>query len=129
MMRYLTLPLALTLAGCTTTGALQVGASAVDAAGVHSPAPAQLTVIDEKAITLAARSVDAVALSASALVRAGVIRPGTPTALALATALDDARKAVNAAELARQAGSTTSYRQALDRALAAVDQVKSLIGG
>lgn len=92
-----------------------------------APAPLEQTVVDEKAVTLAAQSVDAVALSTTALVKAGVIKPGTPAALKIARALDLARDSVNAAETARQAGSATSYVTAINRALAAVAEIKAII--
>lgn len=122
MTNWLALPMAATLAACspqTVAGALDTVASA--------PAPAERTTIDEKAVTLAAQTVDALALTASALVQARVIVPGSPLALRLAKALDVARDGVNAAELARQAGSAGSYAVALDRALAAVAEIKAIV--
>lgn len=97
------------------------------AAIVSAPAPLGQTILDEKAITLAAQAVDAVAISASALVKVGLIKPGTPAALKLAAGLDLARDSVNAAEKARQAGSATNYVTAINRALAAVKDIKAII--
>lgn len=115
-MKKIALPLLLVLSACTPTGL------------TSTPAPLEQTTIDEKAVTLAASTVDALALSASALVKAGVVAPGTPRALSLATALDTARDAVNAAEAARKAGSATNYQTAIARAQEAVSQIKTIIG-
>lgn len=102
--------------------------TACNPGGIASaPAPLERTTIDEKAVTLAAQSVDAVALSVTALVKAGVIKPGTPTAIKIASALDTARDAVNTAEKARQAGSATNYLTAIARANAAVSEIKAII--
>lgn len=111
------------LSGCD---AARLAASAADTVSTP-PAPMERTVIDEKAITLAAQAVDAAALSANALVRAGLIRPGGQTAIKLAMALDAARDGVNAAEAARRAGSAASYAQAMDHARAAIAEIKAII--
>ena len=121
-MNYLALPLAALLAGCSPS----ILAGAADVVST-APAPLERTVLDEKAVTLAAQAVDAAAISASAMVRVGIITPGSPTALKLARALDTARDGVNAAELARQAGSASSYSVALDKALAAVADLKTIL--
>ncbi len=52
---------------------------------------------------------------------------GTPSALKVAYALDDARKAVNVAQLARKACDAPSYMAALNNAEAAFATVKSLL--
>lgn len=121
-MNYLALPLAALLAGCSPS----ILAGAADVVST-SPAPLERTVLDEKAVTLAAQAVDAAALSASALARTGIVRPGSDTALAMARALDTARDGVNAAELARQAGSESSYSAALAKATAAIADLKTIL--
>jgi hypothetical protein len=68
------------------------------------------TIADEKALTVIAKAVDTVALASSALVRVGVIQPGSPRALAVADLLDRARNLVNAAASARTA---QSYGEAM----------------
>jgi hypothetical protein len=110
--------LALALPACTPGGVASI-----------PPAPLSHTTIDEKALTLAAKAVDTAALSASALVRVGVIEPGSPSAQRLARALDDARNAVNAAEAAREAGSATSYADAIAKANSALAAINTVIGG
>lgn len=112
----LTACLALALPACTPGGI------------VSSPAPLEQTTIDEKALTLAAKAVDTAAISASAMVRVGVIEPGSPSALRLADALDTARKAVNAASQAREAGSASNYAAAIANATAALATINSVIG-
>lgn len=113
----------------TVHSAASAAAGAADAAGAKPPTPAAATVIDEQAVTLAAKAVDTVALSASALVRASVIQARSPAALKLADALDRARRSVNAAAAARRAGNAASYRAALTDAEAAIADVRRAIGG
>lgn len=124
-------PLALTACNLGSQGqiasASTVAASVADAVGAPKPT-LQGTAIDEQALTLAAKAVDLAALSASALVAARVIEPGTPRALALAQGLDRARMAVNAAADARNAGNATSYTAALADAENAVAQIRATIG-
>lgn len=130
---FLCAMLALVLTACGDAGgkvhsAATVAATVADAAGAPAPAVLDRTEIDEKALTLAARAVDAAALSASALVRAKVVEPGSPRAIALATGLDKARDAVNAAAAARKAGSAGSYREALAHAEDALAQIRQAVG-
>lgn len=122
------------LAGCTPAGGSQairsaasVAAAAADAAGATPPAPAEITAIDEKLLSLSARAVTVAAKASSALVRTGVITRGSPTALQLAHWLDVARDAVLAAEQARLALSAASYREALARADEAVAGIMAII--
>ncbi len=114
--------LALLLTSCTA-------ASVADTVGIKPPVTCAATTIDEKALTLAAQSVDVMALSASALVKAGIVTKGSSNALKLAKGLEDARIGVNAAELARQACNATSYSAALSKATAAIATIKSALGG
>lgn len=132
MKRLMIAALALALSGCgmgNAHSAATVAATVADSVGAKPPVTLEASAIDEKALTIAAKGVDALALSATALVRAGIIRPGSPAALKLATALDDARDGVNAAQLARKAASATSYRDALAKAEAAIDAIKAIIAG
>ena len=128
---------ALALAGCGANGApMQSAASAAptlaaaiaDAAGVPA-APLTRTILDEKGLTLAAQAVDVAALSASALVKAHVITPGSPAALRLADGLDRARDGINLAALARDAGNAPSYTAALAKAGEALAGVKAVLNG
>lgn len=125
--------LALVLTACGNAGgkvhsAATVAATVADAAWAKPPAPLASTAFDEKALTLMAKAVDTAALSASALVRMKAIEPGSPRAIALATALDKARDAVNAAASARKAGSAASYTEALANAEAAFTQIRQIFG-
>jgi hypothetical protein len=109
---------ALALSGCAALGNL---------AGGLPPSPAAAadqTTLDEKAVTVAALAVDALAVSATHLVQAGVIEKGSPRALAVADGLDRARRWVNAAAAARRAGNADSYAEALTKAGEALAAVK-----
>ena len=106
--------LSLTLGGCLGAGAGTVPGSPA--------ALAQTTVADEQALTLAARAVDSAALAARALVKTGVITPGSPLALSLARRLDQARDLVNAAAAARTA---LSYGAALDQLTALLTEIQT----
>lgn len=130
---FLCAMLALVLTACSfdqapIRSAASVAAATADAAGAKPPAPLASTDVDEKALTLMAKAVDTAALSASALVRMKAIEPGSPRAIALATALDKARDAVNAAASARKAGSAASYTEALANAEAAFTQIRQIFG-
>lgn len=92
-----------------------------------APAPLTHTVIDERALTLAAQTVDVLALSATALVKNHIIVAGSPTAVRLANALDKARNGVKAASAARDAGNATTYGEALAKASQAVAEIRSII--
>lgn len=94
--------------GCTTLG--------------ESP-PLGQTVIDENAVTIGAKAVDAAALALSLAVKAG-LQPGTPKALKLATLLDDARNFVNAAAAAREVGNAASYAEAIAKVGPAMDALQ-----
>ena len=106
------------MGACTLGGPLSVP---------PAPAPLTHTIIDEQALTLASQTVDVLALSASALVKNHVITPGSPAALKLADGIDRARTAINAAALAREAGNSKSYAEALTKARAAIAQVRSVL--
>lgn len=108
------------LSGCGIAAVLGEPASA-------PPAPLSQTIIDEKALTLAAQTVDVLAISASALVKARVIQAGSPAALSMADGLDKARTAVNLAALARDAGNASSYAAAITKASAAIAQIRTAI--
>ena len=119
------------LAGCTGRQALHsaatLAATAADAAGARPPAPAEVTAVDEKLLSLSARAVEAAAKACSAMVRTGVITRGSPVALQLSHWLGVARDAILAAEQARKALSATSYLEALARADEAVAAILALI--
>ena len=121
----LALPLAFASSGCgQMTLAKGAGDAAYVADAVGAPAPVKLadgTTIDERLLTVSAKTVDALALSVTALVHSGVVKAGSPTAMSLATGLDDARVGLNAAMAATSA---TSYSAALFTVEAAVAQIK-----
>ena len=122
------------LAGCTqgqvqSTGsaAATVAATVADSAGIAKPTPCVSTTIDEKVLIISARAVDAAATASIKLVEAHVIEPGSPRAIALATALDKARDAVNIAAAARDACNATSYSAALANIQDAMNGVLSAL--
>jgi hypothetical protein len=122
------------LPACTTADRINTGASiaagVADATVANSPADLlAMTSFDEKAITLAAQAVDAMAVSATAAVSIGVIKAGSPRALALADALDKARIAINDAAIARNALNAPSYTEALARARTAIAAVRASFAG
>jgi len=123
-MKYLILA-PLLLASCTASN----GASVLNTVGSKPPITCGKTSLDEKALTLAAQSVDVLALSASALVKAGVVTKGSSNAFKLAKGLDEARIGVNSAELAREACNATNYSTALAKATAAIATIRSALGG
>jgi len=127
----LLLPLALSLSGCTTLDTARTAATVADASGVPVPRPCARTIGDEKAVTVLVKSVTVAAKFASALARANVpgFIKGTPSALAIYKALDDARDGAIGAQLARQACDAESYTKALNKAEAAYAIVQSHIPG
>lgn len=114
--------LALAAPGCANMTAPKAAASAAfiaDAVGAPPPAViASRTIVDEQAITLVAKAVDGMALSATAAIRLGVITPGSPKALQIASALDTARIGVNLAASARTADSYHSAKAMIETAIA-----------
>lgn len=133
MRRLIIAAMSLALAACGSAGggiasagdAAPIVAGAADAAGVPAPATVQeRTTVDEKVVTLAARTVDTLALSLSALSKTPLLPPGTPTAQQAARGIDAARDGVNAAAGARTA---TSYTAALARAQEGIDAVKAIV--
>ncbi len=130
-MKRLTIFLPILLLGCSTLDTARTAATVADASGVPVPRPCSKTIGDEKAVALLATGVDVAALTISALARANVpgFIKGTPSALRIGAALDDARNGVNAAALARQACDAASYTKALGKATAAYNLIKSSIPG
>lgn len=127
--------LALPLAACNVTGGLSdpatagsVGA-AIDATGATPPAPGAATLLDDKALVVALQSADTIATSVDALVKARVIVPGTPRALAVQSALKRLRSSLTAASAAQRAASATSYAEALRNAATAARDVAAAIRG
>lgn len=135
-MRRLLLAAALVLTGCVTTQprenprAPAIAASAdataalLDAIGQAPPATLTKTVIDDKAVRLAFQAADKALDVIDALIDAGVIRPGSPTALRIRAGVLTTMEALNAASAAQRAGSATTYREALTRAREAMDSVQ-----
>lgn len=119
-MKRLILGLLVILSACSTMPA---------SIPVEAPAPLAKTVIDDTALSAAWKSFD-VALDAIALLREReIIKVGSPRALAIASGIDRALAALQAAEHAAAAGSTTSYLTALSEARLAFTDIRIAIKG
>lgn len=93
----------------------------------QAPAPLAATAIDERALVLGLQSFDATLDAIDLLVEAKIIKPGSPTAVRLADAIDTTRLAFQAAGNAQRAGNTTSYSEALVLATAALADVRTAL--
>lgn len=137
MIIFVLASVALTGCGINAHDVASTGAAIADATGAKPPVTTAATTIDEKALTITAKTVSTAAITASALSKtctavaayfpACPFLHGTPSAQGIARGLDDARQAVNAAAIARDAGNATTYREALAKAEAAVDAVNDII--
>lgn len=83
-------------------------------------APLRNTNGDERMILVAYQTADAILGAVDLLVDTGKIKPGSPQALRVASALKTAKAALYAAALAQRAGNATNYRDAMDDAEAAL---------
>lgn len=98
------------LSACTTPGGLSVPAA---------PAPLAGTTADDTALEAAWRSFDVALDALNVLADTGVIKPGSPTAKRIAAGVRKVNGALQAAEHFAAAGSTASYKTALEEAKAA----------
>lgn len=125
MRKILSIAIALSLSGCTSLVPGESGVPTIP----EAPAPLAATAIDDTALMTAWRSFD-VALDAIAVLRTqGIIKVGSPKALAIANGIDRALTALQAAEHAAAAGSTTSYLTALAEARLAFTDLRIVIKG
>lgn len=115
-MRILALALLVSVAGCSTIPA-------------QPPAPLNRTVIDEKGLLFAFQTFDTAVTAVEELIKAGVIVPGSPRALALANWIDKGSLALQAASAAQRAGSATDYLTAIGDARVAVSNIAQLVKG
>lgn len=115
-----TLPTATSDRGAAIREVAHTAALVADARGEAPPATLTRTTIDEKAIHAAfvtfGRALDLI----DALRDSGVIKPGSPAAIATRNAIRASQSALNAASAAQRAGSATSYTAALSNAEAAL---------
>ena len=95
---------------------------------VTSPAPLANTTIDDTALDTAWRSFD-LALDAIDLIPESMLKPGTPRAKAVASAIRKVSAALTAAEHFAAAGSTQSYLQAMSEAKAGVSELRTILKG
>lgn len=93
----------------------------------QAPAPLAQTTIDDAGLSAAWKSFDAALDAINLLIDAGVLKPGTPKAIGIADGIDKVTVALNTAERAAAAGSTTSYKTALLEAKQALDGIRALL--
>lgn len=117
----------LMIAGALALAACQLPSFSVGQLPTQAPAPLQATSIDDTALETAWRGFDAALDAINVLVDAGIIKPKTPKAIAIADAIDRVTAALKAAEHAAAAGSTTSYKTALIEAKSAIADVRSAL--
>lgn len=103
----------LALAACTTGVSTSTGGPAPPGLSEAPPAPLAATQIDDKAVKLGWESLKAVTEAVTALRKAGVIKPGTPRAIAIADTLDATAKWLTAATEAQRLGQQANYAAAL----------------
>jgi hypothetical protein len=120
------------LAGCAPLlSALMTGMPAAPVAGQPASAPVTSVCLttnqDEQKLKLAFDGFDTLLFAVDALKAGGVIKPGTPSALQLQKALIVTRDSLNLAADAQRACNAASYGEAIARARAAYDQVKTLL--
>jgi len=118
--------LAVSLAACGATGPV---ASTGPAPAQPSTSPLSQTSIDDKAVIVAFEALDAAASAADALLAAGVIAPGSTTALRLADSLSAAKTWLNTASIAQRAGQAENRAAALAQAAAALAAVRQALKG
>lgn len=114
---------------CIVMMALALAACAADPAGFDKPpAPLEQTVIDEKGLIAAFSAFDLTLTAVDTLVATGVIVPGSPKAIEIKAYLTRAKAALNAADAARKAGSSSSYSAALNNARSAISLANKALG-
>jgi hypothetical protein len=116
-MKKIFLALALVLPGCSTLGTLS------------SPAPLSQTTLDEKTLVVSLQTFDTVLTAIDRLVAAGVIKPGSAKARAIANAIGDAKAFYLAASAAQKVGNARSYYIALSQAQVAVAEINGQLKG
>jgi hypothetical protein len=89
-----------------------------------APAPLAATTVDDVALEKTWRAFDLALDAINLLGDAGKIVPGTPKGKAVASGIRRVLAALQAAEHAAAAGSTTSYRTALDEATQAIADLR-----
>jgi hypothetical protein len=121
-MKRLLFLLPLALAACDPT----TPPSTVGSTPVISTVCQQISV---ERLDVALKAYDAAIDAVNLLIDAKVIKPGSPTALKIASANDKVLAAFNAAEAARTACNATSYAASLNAVLAGIADLRSAIHG
>lgn len=116
----------MTIAGCVQPVRAPVATGTVSAATVGAVTPADRTLLDEKALAGVELAYRTARIAMETATDAGLITGGRAADVAI---LDQrAWSAVQAARAAYAAGNATSYREAIDRALVAVDAIAAATG-
>lgn len=116
-MKNIIIALSIALAGCST---------------LSTPVPAPplaATTVDEKTFIIALQTFDTTLTAIDRLVAAGVIKPGSPTAIKIADAIQRAKTAFQLASAAQKVGNAANYLDALAQAQLAMSQINSLVKG
>lgn len=107
--------------------ALALGTAGCSGCALVGPPPAQSTLMDEKALTVVIAGAWAVDIAAGAAVDNGLLVPGSPQALRIATASRDIHSVVQAAQAAHALGNTEDYLLKLSSAQALIAGAWSMI--
>lgn len=101
--------------------ALALSACSAVPVGIEKPpAPLEQTVIDEKGLIAVFSAFDLTLTAVDSLLATGVIVAGSPKAIEIRGYLTRAQDALNAADAARKAGSSSNYIAALGNARSAM---------
>lgn len=92
-----------------------------------APAPAAHTVIDDRALEVAWKTFDVAIDAINVLVQANVIKPGTPRAKTIATAIRRVNMALVAAEHADKIASVGDYAAAIKEATEAMADIHAAL--
>lgn len=111
MKRLCIVMMALALCACTT-----IAPGGID----KPPAPLEQTTIDEKGLIAVFSAFDLTLTAVDSLLATGVIVAGSPKAIEIKGYLTRAQDALNAADAARKAGSSSNYIAALGNARSAM---------
>lgn len=108
------------LAGCNTPVPTEIPVG---------PAPLSRTTIDEQALIAADRGFDVALDAINLLIDAGVIKPGTPRAIAIARAVRTVDSSLALAARLADAGNAPGYLEALRHAMGGITELRSLLKG
>lgn len=123
MRRFLVLPVLASLLLCLPAATCSSPPPASPGANAVVPALARTT-IDDQAIVFAYQALDTVASAIDLAITAGVVKPGTPKAIALANGLDGTRNWLNTASSLQKAGQADNAFAAWQQATAGLANLR-----